>query len=172
MSLTADNNQYPPITGLEDTEGIDGPSKAIVEFYYAFNAQDLGKVAKNWAHKDDAIVMVNLLGGIKHGWSEIRTLYERIFSGPADVYVELHNYNIYMSGENVDHDGPARSGDMFYVLGREIGQFSLGSTLLDLSIRTTRVYRYYTDRWLQVHHHGSIDDPRILKEYQQGIQAM
>ena len=38
------------------------------------------------------IVMDNPLGGIKRGWHEVRSVYERLFSGPARVLVEFHDY--------------------------------------------------------------------------------
>jgi hypothetical protein len=35
-----------------------------------------------------------------------------------------------------------------------------------LAIRTTRVFRRVEGAWRQVHHHGSMDDPALLRAYQ------
>lgn len=60
---------------------------------------------------------------------------------------------------------------MFFVVGRERGEFCLGETRVDLAIRTSRIYRMIDDAWKQVHHHGSIDDPGLLALYQKAIKA-
>ena len=80
-----------PITGLEDKKGLATTLQALIEFYDAFNSRNLKKMAENWAHTD-GIVMSNPVGGIKRGWEEIRSVYERIFNGPAQVYVEFYDY--------------------------------------------------------------------------------
>jgi hypothetical protein len=57
--------------------------------------------------------------------------------------------------------------DLFYAVGRERGQVSRdGRTLLEVSIRTTRVFQREAGAWRQVHHHGSFDDPVQLAAYQ------
>ena len=94
--------------------------------------------------------MDNPLGGIKRGWPEIRAVYERIFSGPGRVEVEFHDYTLHVIG------------DMFYAVGRERGILEARGTKLALAIRTSRIYRRIDGVWRQVHHHGSIDDPRLL----------
>lgn len=43
--------------------------------------------------------MDNPLGGIKRGWEEIKSIYERIFNGPARVYVEFYDYTIHQTNE-------------------------------------------------------------------------
>ena len=59
---------------------------------------------------------------------------------------------------------------MFYAVGRERGEFLLGETAINLAIRTTRIYKLIDGRWRQVHHHGSIDDPELLAQYQSAIK--
>jgi hypothetical protein len=39
-----------------------------------------------------------------------------------------------------------------------------------LQIRTTRIFAY-AGTWVQVHHHGSIDDPAALAAYQQAVRG-
>jgi hypothetical protein len=91
------------------------------------------------------------------GWGGIRSLYERIFNGPAEVREEYYDYTI--------HQTPA----MFYAVGRERGFFRLGSEELKLAIRTSRVFQKIEGKWRQVHHHGSIDEPKLLERYQSAI---
>ncbi|MFQ5431853.1 MAG: YybH family protein [Nitrospinota bacterium] len=145
-----------PITGKENREGLFGPLMALVEFYAAFNGRDINKMARNWAGTDE-VVMDNPLGGIKRGWQDIKEVYEKIFNGPAEVYVEFHDYTLH------------ESGDMFFAAGRERGVFRRGETSVDLKVRTSRIFKLIDGRWRQVHHHGSIEDPGLLKEYQTAV---
>lgn len=145
-----------PITGAEDRNDSATPQGALIEFYAAFNGRDMEKMARNWANID-GIAMDNPLGGIKRGWDEIKQVYERIFDGPAKVYVEFYDYTI--------HEGE----DMFYAVGRERGEFVKGIESVLLAIRTSRVFRKMDGRWRQVHHHGSIDDPKLLERYQKAV---
>jgi ketosteroid isomerase-like protein len=145
-----------PITGSEDKQGLAEPIKTLSDFYAAFNNRDLGKMANNWAQTDE-IAMDNPVGGIKRGWEEIKAVYERIFNGKAKVYVEFYDYTIHERGE------------MFYAVGRERGEFRIGETVVDLTIRTSRVFQLMNGQWRQVHHHGSIDEPELLARYQQAV---
>ncbi len=145
-----------PITGQEDLGDVSLPFNALVQFYRAFNTRDIALMAENWAQSDE-IAMDNPLGGIKRGWSEIRQVYERLFSGPAAVYVEYYDYTIHETAE------------MFHAVGRERGSFRVGPDEITLAIRTTRVFRKINDRWRQVHHHGSIEDPTLLARYQSAV---
>jgi ketosteroid isomerase-like protein len=145
-----------PITGSEDKQGLAEPIKTLSDFYAAFNNRDLGKMANNWAQTDE-IAMDNPVGGIKRGWEEIKAVYERIFNGKAKVYVEFYDYTIHEQGE------------MFYAVGRERGEFRIGETVVDLTIRTSRVFQLMNGQWRQVHHHGSIDEPELLARYQQAV---
>ena len=147
-----------PITGNEDKQTLSAPIRAVSEFYEAFNHRDLVKLADNWAQTDQ-IAMDNPVGGIKRGWSEIQAVYERIFSGQGKVYVEFHDYTVH------------QSGDIFYVVGRERGEYRLGVTVIELAIRTTRIFQFIDGRWRQVHHHGSMEDPELLARYQQAVRA-
>ncbi len=84
-------------------------------------------------------------------------VYERIFNGQAKVYVEFYDYTIH------------ETADMFYVVGRERGYLRIQDTEVKLSIRTSRIYKKIEGRWRQVHHHGSIDDPKLLEQYQYAV---
>jgi hypothetical protein len=58
---------------------------------------------------------------------------------------------------------------MFYAVGRERGVLQSKHGSLDLSIRTSRLFRLIGQRWRQVHHHGSIENPERLLRYQASI---
>lgn len=145
-----------PIAGNESQGNLSAPYQALVQFYCAFNSRDIHMMSENWA-QSDGIAMDNPLGGIKRGWAEIRAVYERLFGGSAEVTVAFSEYTIHETAE------------MFYCVGRERGRFRLGTTEVLLSIRTSRIYQKMGGRWRQVHHHGSIDDPKLLERYQSAV---
>jgi len=102
--------------------------------------------------------MANALGGIKRGWPEIREIYRRIFTGPAKVRVEFHDYALTVAA------------DVFWAIGRERGVSETESRTFELAIRTTRVFRRVNGRWRQIHHHGSIEQPELLDAYQRSVR--
>ena len=144
------------ITGKENTGDLSSPYHALIQFYCAFNSGNMQMMSENWAQSDD-IAMDNPLGGIKRGWGEIQAVYENIFNGPAEVYVEYYDYTIHETSE------------MFYAVGRERGYFRLRGEEITLVIRTSRIFRKIDGRWKQVHHHGSIEDAQLLDKYQSAV---
>lgn len=143
-----------PITGREPAGDPSRPESALSQFYRALNGRDLALMEQNWSHAPQAS-LDNPLGGIRRGWPEIREVYRRLFTSSAVVRVEFFDYTL--------HSG----ADLFYAVGRERGQVSRdGQTLVEVSIRTTRVFRREAGAWRQVHHHGSFDDPAQLAAYQ------
>jgi len=129
------------ITGAENYQAESfNPKAALFEFYRAFNTQNMALMENNWSQSNEAS-MSNPLGGIKRGWDEIRQVYTNIFHGKSKVYVEFHDYSIH------------QMGDMFCAVGRERGTLKIGTD----------------NKWQQIHHHGSIDNPALLKQYQQLI---
>ncbi len=145
------------ITGSEniDIKSSD-PIAALIEFYNAFNTGNIELMTKNWVKSDEAS-MSNPLGGVKRGWDSVKEVYSNIFNGSAKVYVEYYDYSIH------------RSGVMFCAVGRERGYFELGEQKIDLAIRTSRTYRLSCGRWNQIHHHGSIENPKLLAAYQKAV---
>ena len=143
-----------PITGSESIIDLTLPHQALVQFYKAFNGGDFELMCRNWLQSPE-IAMDNPLGGIKRGWEEIRAVYERIFQGPAKVYVEFFDYTIHLTN------------DIFYAVGRERGALRTGEQELSLAIRTSRIFKRVGDSWKQVHHHGSIENPELLRKYQE-----
>lgn len=144
------------INGQEDCSNLDNGQKALVEFYKAFNTKNMDLMSQNWA-KQDNVSMSNPLGGIKRGWPDIKATYEKIFFGPAEVYVEFYDYVLLTSSH------------MFCSIGRERGYFRLPGLEIQLSIRTSRTFQSNGHRWVQVHHHGSIDNPQLLGRYQHAV---
>ncbi len=146
------------ITGQEEQGQLETPYQALVQFYCAFNSGDIEMMSLNWA-KSEYIAMDNPLGGIKRGWSEIKSVYENIFNGPAEVYVEYYDYTLHETAE------------MFYAVGRERGYFRKGGQAIKLAIRTSRTFQKIGNSWKQVHHHGSIEDPVLLEQYQSAVMG-
>jgi hypothetical protein len=56
-------------------------------------------------------------------------------------------------------------------VGREKGLCETPSVRLELRIRTSRWFVKLRGAWRQLHHHGSIDEPAMLAEYQRAIFA-
>lgn len=137
---------------------IDGARALLESFYYAFNHRNMDVFSQIWAN-DELIQLNNPLGGILRGYESIANLYQGIFIGPASVWVELSDIVEY------------QSNDMVVFAGREHGEFTKGEISVSLSIRTSRIIQWLgTDvGWKQTHHHGSIDDPKLLAEYQKAV---
>lgn len=144
------------ISGKESSYEPATPLAALVDFYRAFNQRDIQAMAHNWFDSETAS-MSNPLGGIKRGWNEIGSVYQNIFSGPAQVYVEFYDFSIYQTEK------------MFCAVGRERGYFQIAETTIDLAIRTSRIYLSQQGRWQQIHHHGSIEQADLLDRYQSTV---
>lgn len=145
-----------PITGKEDRKSLSKPLQTLSEFYAAFNGKDLEIMSRNWAQTDE-VVMDNPVGGIKRGWKEIKSVYAQIFHSPATIQVEFYDYTLHECGE------------IFYVVGRERGELRSKEVTIALEIRTSRIFKLIDGQWRQVHHHGSIDDPELLAQYQKAV---
>jgi limonene-1,2-epoxide hydrolase len=129
----------------------------LAQFYRAFNNRDLKMIDENFAHSDD-VAIDNPLGGIRRGASEPHKMYEGVFKSRADVHVEFWDYTIH------------RAGDVFWAVGRERGTYRDGDDVRDLNIRTTRIFQLMDGRWWQMPHHGSIEDAKLLADYQNAVR--
>lgn len=155
MSTTMPNQT--PITGREDCDDQQEALQALAQFYRALNSRDLKLMQRNWANSAES-AMDNPLGGIKRGWAEIWPVYEKLFASKGVYRFEFYDYTLHETAE------------LFYVVGRERGELDLNGRPMRLAIRTTRVFRRDANReWRQVHHHGSIDEPQMLTDYQHAI---
>ncbi len=142
------------ITGDLDNVSIQNQEVIVLnQFYRAFNNGDLKLMQDNWLNSKEAS-MNNPLGGIMRGWTAISNVYERIFLGKAQVYVEFYDFTIH------------KTEDMFFATGRERGYFKTDEVEMQLAIRTSRIFKKIDGVWKQIQHHGSIDDPELLKKYQ------
>ncbi|MFV1962755.1 MAG: nuclear transport factor 2 family protein [Acidimicrobiia bacterium] len=139
--------------------GLNGALAALESFYFAFNNGDLNVLCQVWV-PDELIRLNNPLGGILNGIGPISALYDGIFNGAADVWVEFWDIAAYDLGDNAA-----------VFSGRERGQFIKAGRSVDLDIRTSRVFHRVDGRWGQVHHHGSITDTELLDNYRNAVQS-
>lgn len=147
-----------PILRVSGNEQADKGSalEALVAFYRAFNAGDLDALGANWA-PNERPSMDNPIGGIRRGWPAIRAGYQALFEGPARVQVAFHDFT-------------SEGGDDWHLfVGREEGTCVLPDRTIPLRIRTTRWFAKIDGVWRQLHHHGSIEEPALLADYQRAI---
>lgn len=150
MSLPAE------ITGREPIAGDGSALDALIDFYRAFNASDLEALGANW-EVGEAPCMDNPIGGIRRGWPAIREGYAKLFNGPATVRVVFHDFT-------------AQGNDDYHLfVGREKGFCETSAGRLELRIRTSRWFVKANGAWRQLHHHGSVDEPALLADYQRAI---
>jgi SnoaL-like domain len=147
-----------PITGNETLDDLTQPQQALAQFYRAFNMRDIAMIDANFARSDE-VAIDNPLGGIRRGADEPHKMYEAVFKSPADVHVEFWDYTIHWVG------------DVFWAVGRERGTYHDGDAVKELNIRTTRIFQLIEGRWRQMHHHGSVEDAKLLAEYQNAVRA-
>ena len=144
------------ITGAEARAGDGGPLDALIDFYRLFNARDLDGLAAIWVD-GDAPSMDNPIGGIRRGWPAIREVYSKLFNGPATVQVAFHDFT------------SQGGSDWHLFVGREKGTCRTPTVSLDLRFRTTRWFIKANGVWRQLHHHGSVEEPALLADYQRVI---
>ena len=146
------------ITGNEELGDLRRPQQALAQFYRAFNSRDLKMIDDNFAASDD-VAIDNPLGGIRRGAGEPHKMYEGVFKSPANVHVVFWDYTIH------------RAGAVFWAVGRERGTYVDGGVEKNLNIRTTRIFQLIGGRWRQMHHHGSIEDAKLLGDYQNAVRS-
>ena len=136
---------------------IIGARAALESVYHAFNYASIDLFKMVWM--DDPLIRLNNpLGGIVEGLAGITKVYDRIFNGPARVWVEFYDIVEYQLGESA-----------VVFAGRERGDFEKNGQILQLDIRTSRVFGYRDGHWGQVHHHGSITDSILLDRYRHAV---
>jgi ketosteroid isomerase-like protein len=144
-----------------DQQGREGAIAALESFYYALNRRDLDALSAVWS-QDELAQLNNPVGGILRSGAAVTDLYRRIFAGDLRLNVTFVDAATYWWPNAV------------VFAGREVGQYhDRDGAKVPLTIRTTRVFGYQHDtrRWLQVHHHGSIDQPEQLAEYQRAVRG-
>lgn len=146
------------ITGKENIEDIQNQEiNALTQFYKAFNERNMNLMQNIWLNSTEAS-MNNPLGGIMRSWKEIESVYDKIFNGKAKVYVEFYDFTIH------------KTKNMFFATGRERGFFKTDEKEIKLAIRTSRIFKKVRGEWKQIQHHGSIDNPELLKAYQELVK--
>jgi hypothetical protein len=154
FGLTAQNK-------IEDTKlkSFEGALACLETFYYSFNNKDLNTFKKIW-YKNNLIQLNNPLGGIVRGIEPITNIYDKIFNGKASIWVEFTDIVCYQTPE------------MIVFAGVEIGESKTKDETINLKIRTTRIFGYSEDdkSWFQLHHHGSIDNAKLLDKYQKAVR--
>jgi len=144
------------LVGRMSEPGMEGALAALESFYYSFNTGDIEVLREVWV-SHDLIRLKNPLGGILEGIQPVTELYDGIFNGSADVWVEFHDIVAY------------DFGDAVVFSGRERGEFTTAVATVPLGIRTTRVFHWVDGRWGQVHHHGSVADTDLLATYRSAV---
>ncbi len=144
------------VDGDETKRGDGGPIDVLIEFYRAFNAADILGLEAVW-FDDASPSMDNPIGGIRRGWNQIAEGYSRLFQGRAKVHVTFHDFT-------------SQGGDDWHLfVGRERGICRTVEETLDVAFRTTRWFVRKDGVWRQLHHHGSVEDPKMLADYQRLI---
>jgi len=101
--------------------------------------------------------MDNPIGGIRRGWPAIREGYAKLFGGPAIVRVAFHDF-------------AAQGNDDFHLfVGREKAPVKLPQSGSSFEFVRPRWFVKMRGVWRQLHHHGSIDEPALLADYQRAI---
>jgi hypothetical protein len=144
------------VDGHETKRGDGSPVDALIEFYRAFNAGDLLGLETVWLGGSDPS-MDNPIGGIRRGWEQIAEGYSKLFKGQAKVHVTFHDFS------------SQGGGDWHLFVGRERGACRTARETLDVAFRTTRWFVRKDGVWRQLHHHGSVEDPKMLADYQRLI---
>jgi len=148
---------YPTEVNGDEAKRADGGAvDALIEFYRAFNTGDLKALEAVWLAGSEPS-MDNPIGGIRRGWDEIAKGYSKLFEGPATVRVTFHDFT------------SQGSDDWHLFVGRERGTCRTATEVLHVAFRTTRWFVHTNGAWRQLHHHGSVEDPKMLADYQKLI---
>lgn len=139
----------------------DGAIAALETFYYALNQRDIDAMTAVWSPHGLA-QLNNPVGGILRGGNDAVALYQRIFDSGMQLAVTFSDAVTYLEPTTA------------VFAGRETGTYAPeGKPASPLAIRTSRFFSYDGDagRWVQLHHHGSIDDPDALRDYQFAVKG-
>lgn len=141
------------ITGTETKSGENSPIDALIEFYRAFNAGDMDGLKNIWVDGEEPS-MDNPVGGIRRGWGSIEEGYSKLFQGSAEVHVTFHDFT-------------SQGGTNWHLfVGRERGTCKMPDASMDVAFRTTRWFVLKDRKWKLLHHHGSVESPEMLANYQ------
>jgi len=143
---------------LADTAmpGMAGAIAALETFYYALNQADLPVLSAVWlAH--DLTQMASPVGGVVRSTPAIADIYRRTFATGVSIRVTFTDAATYDLGGAV------------VFAGRERGAYRRNDGRhVHLDMKTSRLFGWddSRDRWAQLQHHASIDDPFELADFQ------
>ncbi len=77
----------------------------------------------------------------------------------------------YCAFNNGDMDLMANNWEQseYIAMDNPLGGIKRGWNEIKLVIRTSRIFKRVERVWKQVHHHGSIDNPKLLEQYQSAV---
>ncbi|MHC5747539.1 MAG: YybH family protein [Nostoc sp.] len=143
----------------EATQPSEAGARAALEtFYYAFNQHSIETLTHIWLNCP-LVQLNNPVGGMLRGYEPIRDLYSKLFTGSLNVWVEFEDIVEYFSGKTA------------IFAGEERGEFTTKDRIIPLRFRTSRCFQYSENDggWRQIHHHGSIDNVKLLEAYQLAV---
>ena len=146
------------VTGRETTTSPTEPVGALVEYYKAFNEQNMQLMELNWIDSEEASIDYPL-GGHQRGWKSISLVYEQVFRLRTKLTIELQDLTIH------------EVGDSFLCVGRELTHLSRDNGTFKLTVRSSRWFTRIYGRWRQYHYHGSIDDVDHLQAFKSWVHA-
>jgi ketosteroid isomerase-like protein len=139
------------VTGGEDEDVQEQGlvSAANAEFYAAFEARDLDRMAEVWERSDRATV-THPGWPTLHGWARVVASWEAIFANTPYIQFVL-------TDESVTVHGDAAWVTLDENILQSTGEPGTGSDgeLSGSRIATTNVFTRIGDRWRMVVHHGS-----------------
>lgn len=141
--------EHAPVTGKEGKDNLRPPMRALSDSMRPSTAG----ISRKWrgiGRRPMRLSWIIL-------W--VVSSAEHLFNSQSQFYFEFYDYSFHAAGE------------IFYVVGRERGEFRMGKMVLNMAIRTSRIFRLMNSRRQQVHHHGSIDDPDLLSNNQKAIRS-
>jgi hypothetical protein len=143
------------------TPGLAGAVAALETFYYAFNHADMPVLTAVWS-SHALTQLTNPAGGVVRSTAAITDVYRRMLASGMDVQVTFTDAATYDLGSAV----------MFAGLERGAYRRNDGRRVA-LTVRTSRLFGWDAERerWAQLHHHGSVDDPFELADYQTGSRG-
>lgn len=129
----------------------DDIRQASKRFYAALTRMangDAGALADSWSH-NTTVTALHPIGDRELGWDAVQTSFEQVAALATEGNIELKNQLIRVKG------------DLAYEIGKEHGDFKLGSEHVPIDQRVTNIYRKEAGRWKMVHHHADISQPMI-----------
>jgi ketosteroid isomerase-like protein len=116
--------------------------EANAAFYRAFEALDVVEMDRLWAH-DEHVRCVHPGWPLLCGWDAVRSSWQRIFDGTAEMRFTLSAVTV-----NV-------TGDVAWVTCTENILAEVGDRVSATAILATNLFERIGTRWLLVHHHAS-----------------